>query len=336
MRKCCFVCVLAVCLISSVAARAAEPDAQLLSQVQAADVLSDLLTFTADRLSARAVGMGNYLKQINQLDAFDQFKPATATPGKIDYTQLFSGAVNFVKNGGDKYSDPSLAKLSDAQLRNELTALQTYDVREFAFLNQKRQITERVKSFLISINEFDGYRKYAGDLAPSPTTSTTSSLTAQQQVAHVENLVKAARAAAWARAKAKGVSQSDFDAQWAAKENQFKTQVSQRVQAMGALSASIAASTTASSAPQPDSPAGGLSGVQINTPQQPAGTELTPFADPYSDTFHTNYNGPGVYHDYDTRIDTDNDQRVNGEYDRRGGLNFDRRENIQIDVRQGV
>jgi hypothetical protein len=315
-----------------VRARAADADTGLLPQVQAADVMSDLLTFTADRTAARVVNMGNYLKQINKLDAYDQFKPAGESAGKMDYTQVYAGAVHFIKTGGDKYADPSLSKMSDVQLRTELTALQTYDVREFAFLSQKRKLADRVKAFLVSIKEFDGYRKWSGDTSATPSTNpASSSLNAEQRVAHAENLMNADRATALARAKAKGVSQSDFDAQWAAKETQFKSEVAQRVEGIAALSSSLDQQSAAQATAAPP-----LSGAQINTPQTPAATDLTPFSDPYSDTFHTTYTGPGVYMNYDSRIDDDNDQRVNGEYDRRENLGFDRRENIQINVRKGV
>jgi hypothetical protein len=149
----------------------------------------------------------------------------------------------------------------------------------------------------------------------------SSALTPKQTVAWGEKIVQSARAAAWKRSQARGLSQADFDRQWAAKQEQFKADVAQRVKGMAALATAL----------RPSSPPG----PPAQNAPAPHENNWNTWNDAYPDGY-TSYQGPGLYRSYDTRIDDDYDTRVDGEYDRRIDLNFDRRENVQIDVRQGV
>src|SRR5262249_48607379 len=123
--------VLITSLIPSRCLIAADTHAELVAEVQAADLLSDLLTCTADRASCRVNVMSNYLKEIGKADDFTRGKPSIPPRQKsLFYSDLFSGAVQFIKTDGAKYADPGLARLNDQQLFAELSALQTFNIQQ--------------------------------------------------------------------------------------------------------------------------------------------------------------------------------------------------------------
>src|SRR4051812_48323975 len=150
----------------AVSVAAEETRADLLAQAQAADVLSDLLTWQCNRAAARASAMGVYLKEAGKLDAFEAAKTVAPVVERPDYSQVFASALQFVKGGGDHYADPGLAKLDDAKLVRELTALQSYNLQEFIYLNKKRDAADRAKAFLDSTGEFEKYLVWAKAKAP--------------------------------------------------------------------------------------------------------------------------------------------------------------------------
>jgi hypothetical protein len=318
-------------LIFHVPARAAAPDthAELLARVQAADVLSDLLTWHGSRLAERVDTMANYLKEVGNLDAYNAAPtPATQPSNNLFYGELFNGAVKFVKSGGDQYADPALKNLDDSQLLQEFSALQEYDIEQFVFLNQKHQSVASVTAYLNSINAFPDYLKWAQTHAPQvlPTAGATrpSNLTPEQTIACSEQLMASARAAALQRALAKGMSEADFNQQWNQKQAQFKADITERVQGMTALSAAY--DQTPPPAPEPANP---------NPPPAPPNNYWNTWHDPYNDAVIENYQGPGLYGSYDTRVNDEYDRRIEGEYDRRRALGFDRRENVRYEVRRG-
>src|SRR4051794_18387018 len=83
---------------------------ELLTQVQAADVLSDLITYTAARGDARVQNMQQYLQETGNAAAFQQAHPEANDP-LMPFSEMFRGAVLFVNGDGGKYADPSLKAL---------------------------------------------------------------------------------------------------------------------------------------------------------------------------------------------------------------------------------
>jgi len=311
---------------SGASALAVETHDELVAQVQAADLLSDLLTWTSDRAASRVAAMTEYLNETGKLAGFRKTNPAPPKTMSLFYSELFNGAVQFVKGDGTTSADPQLAKLNDAQLFRELTALQTYNIQQFLYLNHKRQECAAVRAYLDSTHGFDGYltwlkTKYPQTDSASNGTTQPAAQTGAQAVAQLEQAIKTAREAAWQRAKARGMSQVDFNHEWDAGQSMMKAQIAARVSGMAEFARAARAST-----PPPVQPAG----VPINS------QIWNGWVDPYPDAFNTTYQGPGLYGDYDTRVDDDYDQRVNGEYDRRLDLGFDRRQNVHIDIRRGV
>jgi hypothetical protein len=330
---------LVVALVSASHAAAAMLQPPLLQQVQAADVLSDLLGWSVDRATVRCQSMQDYLKETGKLEAFTQVPAPTTGPAPhgIFYDQLFAGAVQFVQDGGAQYADPSLANLGEAQLKQELAALQNYNLQQFIYLNRRRAAIASMKAYLDSIKFLPAYTAWAGqknpELAATPGQSAgaTSVMSPEQRVAHSENLMKAARAAAEKRAEAAGMSPSDFDKQWDAKQNAMRLDIAKRLDGMSSLAAAFAKTPSA-----PASPANSVARTSpgpVVTPQTDA-QAFWQFS--FGDPFTTTYQGPGEYGAYDTRVNIENDQRVNGEYDRRANLNYDRRTNIQLTPRKGV
>src|SRR5262245_64995855 len=93
-------------LLASRFSLAADTHTELVMQVQAADLLSDLLTWTADRADSRVRTMTEYLRTIGKADEFAKRPQAVANAKPLFYSQLFAGAVQFVKGEGAGYADP--------------------------------------------------------------------------------------------------------------------------------------------------------------------------------------------------------------------------------------
>jgi hypothetical protein len=326
-------------ILAATAAQAAEAPA-LLSQVQAADVLSDLITWSADRAAARADSMQQYLREINQFDAFTHAPPPSTAPAAaptatqpLFYDQTFAGAVRFVEQGGDQYADPALKKFNSSQLMKELSALASYNIKQFEYLNQQRASVAAMKNYLQSVGKLRAYIKWAAKRTPESKVSPVASGTAgsssspkssSEMVAQTEAMMQAARATALKRAEAAGTSPSDFDKQWNQKQTEMRADISKRLEGMSDLAAAF--SKLASAKPEP-----------LTASRRGAShPEISPQSEPFGDPFATTYQGPGEYRLFDTRINFNDDQRVNGEYDRRANLGFDRRLNIRITPRQGV
>jgi hypothetical protein len=333
---------LAMTVLLCVAVRpllAQQTHAQLLSQVQAADMLSDLLTWTGQRAETRLATYNAFLKEINKLDDFNRTRTPPPKVASLPYAILFQGAVDFINSGGGQYADPAFKKLNDTQLLSELNALQIYNIQQFVARDEISQSVAEHQKYVESIGQTDAYnqwmKKHAPQLiVPPPATTQPEALTPQQIVERTAGLVKVARAAAWEHAQAHGMTQADFDRQWAQKVDQFRADVDKRVAGMAQLSARY------NSLPPPRTPA--KSTIPSGPQGQPINGWVPPDAnfnnsdDPSRDAFDNTYKGPGLYGYYDPRINDEYDRRVNGEYDRRSGLDFDRRVNLQLVIRQGV
>ncbi len=315
-------------------ARAAAEPSDLLKQVQAADVLSDLITWSADRAAARSDSMRQYLTATGRVDAFRDSlsapRPPTTGPTTqpLFYDQMFLGTVRFVEQGGDRYADPALKKLAGKQLMQELSALATYNIGEFKTLNQQRAVIGVMKAYLQSTGQLEAYAKWATvhtpDLASAPSTAGAQPQSSAAMVAKTEAMMQAAKDAARKRAEAQGVSPGDFEQQWNQKQAKLHDDISHRLEGMSDLAQAF--SKMASAKPMPLN----RSASSAVSSRQPA--DEYPFGDP----FNTTYQGPGVYESNDRRVDIGEDQRVNGEFDRRANLGFDRRLTVNVNPRKGI
>ena len=217
-------------------AAAASPD--MLVQVQAADVLSDLITMTAKRADTRVEALHKYLGQIGKEAAFDQAKPAAQQKALVPFSAVFQGAIAFVKQGGGKYADPSLATMSDADLSAELTELQVYNIQHFSHINEQYNAAQQMRAFLKSAGELEKYQQWAKEnaipTAPAPTTP-------DQVAAKMQTDIASARDMAWAKAEARGMTQAEFDARWGQQVKQYQDTVAQQVTGVKALAESLTA-----------------------------------------------------------------------------------------------
>src|SRR3954470_7836880 len=127
-------CVLSLTPGEAVAAAQGTP--QLLTNVRAADVLADLITYTVGRADARVENIKQYLRETGSEAAFEKARQGARNP-LVPYSELLKGAVVFVSGDGARFADPSLDTLNDAQLSDELANLQVYNIQQFQKLNDQ-------------------------------------------------------------------------------------------------------------------------------------------------------------------------------------------------------
>src|SRR5262245_25530559 len=149
-------------LMSAIASRdgLAQANSELLVQAQAADVLSDLITYTVARADARAQNIQEYLHNTGREDAYDKARPIARIQLPF-YTEVFQGAVLFIKGGGDQYADPSLKTLDNSQLSTEMSQLQVYNIQTFMKLVEKVKQVASMKEFLKSVGDLEKYQEWA-------------------------------------------------------------------------------------------------------------------------------------------------------------------------------
>lgn len=324
----------------------AQPQAQLLQQVQAADVLSNLITWYGDRTLSRVDAMRDYLKQKNLLNAYERQTTPIAPPRRLAYDQIFRGAVQFIQQGGSNYADPSLTKLTEPRLRTELAALQSYNLRQYLDLGGQCDTANSMRIFLQQQGQYQGYLNWAGAQLRQIEATTTHPATNPAQVAvRMEQVPPQIKEDAWKRAQAQGMSRDAFEQQWKQRQDLLRRSVADRVQANAALAQALQQQNPGSE-PQAQ-PAAGQTGLQarqdtnIVIPSPDSGTN-SQFAsapinwtDNYADVYQTQpYSEGGIYRPYDTRTDQNWDQSVNTERDRRVNAGFDRRSNVRIDIHQ--
>jgi len=193
----------------------------LLTQVQAADVLSDLITYTGARADARVQNIEQYLRETGNEAAFEKARPV----GKntlIPFSELFRAAVLFVQGDGGKFADPSLATLDDGQLSSELTELQVYNIQQFQKLNEQVKTASSIKAFLESRGELEKYRAWAKSKGFAPVSPPKS---AEEAAARMDELVKSAKEIAWTKAQARGMTREEFDKRWADQVKNYQKSV---------------------------------------------------------------------------------------------------------------
>jgi hypothetical protein len=214
---------------------AAQGTPELLTQVQAADVLSDLITYTNTRADARLQNIQQYLRETGNEAAFQKSTPAGKNP-LIPFSELFRAAVIFVQGDGSKYTDPSLKTLSDAQLSTELTELQVYNIQQFQKLNEKVKQASSIKAFLQSSGDLEKYRAWAKSKGFAPVKPPQ---TPEEAAARMEEMIKSAKETAWTKAQARGMSRAEFDKRWAEQVKNYQKSVEQNVMGCRALANSL-------------------------------------------------------------------------------------------------
>lgn len=224
----------------------------LVTDVNAADALADLLTYAVDRTDASAAALQKYLSGIGKADAYAANPPAVARAKRMPFNSVFKAAVLFVQNDGEKFADPSLKDRDPSELLDELTELQSYNIQQFMHLNQQRDSCDSMRAYLKSIGEFDKFVAWAEQNAPDvmpaggPATQPAAD-TPEQLAQRMASLVKYARSIAWRKAEARGVSEADFEKQWQEKVAKYRDGVADKVEGVRALGGSLAKSEIAGS-----------------------------------------------------------------------------------------
>jgi hypothetical protein len=214
---------------------AAQGNSQLLTQVQAADVLADLITLTVTRADARVQNIQQYLRETGNEAAFQKAMPAGKN-ALIPFSELFRAAVIFVQGDGSKYADPSLKTLNDAQLSTELTELQVYNIQQFQKLNDNVKTAASIKQFLQSSGDLEKYRAWAKSKGFEPVKAPQ---TPEEAAARMDELVKSAKEIAWTKAQARGMSREEFEKRWAEQVKNYRKSVEQNVMGCRALANSL-------------------------------------------------------------------------------------------------
>jgi hypothetical protein len=180
----------AACVL--IAANVARAEAELVTQVQAADVLSDLVTYTIGRAEARVAALSKYINENGKADDFAKFKPKSdAKP--LAFNEVYKGAVLFIRQGGSKFANPAIATMNEQQLSNELTELQVYNIQEFMKLNQQKKSIDAMREYLTSIGELEKYQKWSKD----STIALGPAANPEDVAARMDLAIKSAKAMAW-------------------------------------------------------------------------------------------------------------------------------------------
>jgi hypothetical protein len=219
----------------------------LLTQVQATDVLADLLTYTATRADARVQVMRSFLQSIAKSDAYDQASPRAKMPPQLSFEEVTNGAVLFVQNGGDQYADPDLKTMSDSQLRQQQTTLTNYNRGQFMHILQQRAAAASMRMYLESINQFDEYEAWAEGKLPAinPATTGPTAATPDEAAARMHQTVGWIREIEWKKSEAEGLSREDFDKKWQQQLAQYRDSIAAKLDGSQRLAAAFARSQPA-------------------------------------------------------------------------------------------
>jgi hypothetical protein len=275
------------CLVMGSRAASAQPAPGMLMQAQAADVLSDLLTWSVDRAGARVTAMQEFLAGIGKQDAYSQNKPQVHGKSMF-FTQVFNGAVDFVEQGGAKYADPNLASLNQSQLMDHFNTLQAYNMQQFIRLNQLRDESNSMATYLESIGQFEDYLKWAKAKVPAgDATAQPEPKTPQELADKMQDQIESARTIMWSKAVAMGMSKEDFEKRWRQHVEQYREQVARKVEGVQATAGWLTKSEMAKQeppAPPAQAPVLWHSGppVQIKGPTLPAPVQSKYTASYYS------------------------------------------------------
>ena len=231
---------------------------QLLTQVQAADALADLITYTVARADARIANVEQYFKETGQDAEYAKSPPPAANP-LLPFNSVYRAAVLFVQQGdGAKFADPSLKTLNDAQLSDEMTELQVYNIQQFQKLNEQAKRAASMREFLKSKGELEKYQAWAKSKGFHPRTAPK---TPEEAAARMEEMVGSAREIAWTKAQARGMRREEFDKRWAEQVKEYRDSVQQKVVGCRALAQSLT-----NPPPPPPPPPAHAPPVNVGTP----------------------------------------------------------------------
>jgi len=263
-----------ILLVIGLTGASARAQTDPLISAQAADVLSNLIALTSQKAEARVAAMHQYLGQIGKEEAFSQAKAPPKEKG-IFFNDLFKGAVIFVKNGGAKYANPALEQMNGGQLTNEFNELQMYNIQTFMHVVEQKQAVDAMQSFLKAGGNLEGYQKWAKEHSIAPQQPALA--TPQDAAARMDEMIRAAKSTAWAKAEARGTSQEEFEKEWKQRVERFRDSVARQVEGCNQLAKALSAP------PPPGPPPLSPNGVVVNQRQVlPPGPVAPPVSSRYT------------------------------------------------------
>jgi hypothetical protein len=325
-------------------ARAAINNADYTTQIQAADVLSRFLTDLNARADARAQALAAFLRETGASHEYTHQRKPFEHPKSEEFERVYAGAIQYIKDGGEKDADPDLPKLETNKLVNELRVLMAYDTQQFLTLDMQQKEIRSITSFLDSTERTAAYREWAAKknqdqqppemaaLPPAPAADATAFAKAMKE--HIT----LAQDEAWKQAQAKGLTRAQFDKEWARRQQQARRLIGFRL-------AALRNSMQPQQQPEPNRVATNAAPLppQLNAPivdprwsaYYYGPTDAWGWGDNFSDAF-TFRSGSGSYRRYDQRLNRAFDLRIDGTYDERVNVDNDRRLNIHQDPREGI
>ena len=205
--------------------------ADLVQQVQAADLLADLITYTVDRADAQLKDAQGYLEKVGKLQAYERARPMPPMPRPLNYMLLFRGSLAFVEGDGAKYADSSVNGEPASALYEDLTAAQYYNMHEFLHFNEQRRAFASIQAYLQSIGQWGQFLASTGETATAENVGVGSAATQpvpttpQEVAARMGDLIHFIKETAWKAAQAKGTGRDDFDKQWSERVKQYRQRV---------------------------------------------------------------------------------------------------------------
>jgi len=229
--------------------------ADLVQQVQAADLLADLITYTVDRSDARINDAQKFLQSIGKAQAYAAAPPNPSMPKPLNYMLLYRGSLSFIEGNGQKYADPAVNDEPQSRLYDDLTAAQYYNMHEFLHFNQQRQEFASIQAYLESIRQYDRYLDSIREIpsaAGSPTTQPKPA-TPEAVSQRMGDLISFIHETAWKQAQAKGISQAGFDEQWPEQVKRYRESVMTRMEESQPADGGFGVTEVAGTPPPPTS-----------------------------------------------------------------------------------
>jgi hypothetical protein len=310
------------CFVSSAAAVAAaaaggnEQRQQWIVQTRAADAIGEVLMTASERAESQLERMRQQLATRDEAPAPTAATAPTAPmttnnspatrQSQAAYRALFEKVMAEASRGGAGEADPAMENLADAQLFNEMAALQSYNLRTFRRLGELREQATDLRKRL----EASG--KWKGDVTTRPSIESPDDLARESLAA-----LKRDASPRWAEARQK-------------MRNAIATASNQQRR--------NAISTPPSLHAPPVNGGGGGGGVNDDPRFQRyyygTGETFTGWGgEMYQDPFNF-HGGGGTYLRTDTRVNADYDARTQGQSDRRVNVTNDRRVNVHVDPRE--
>jgi hypothetical protein len=266
-----------VMIVSPRVSAATAAPADLVQQVQAADLLADLMTYTVDRADVRLKNAQDFLASIGKTQAYEQAHPNPALPRPLNYMLLFRGSLAFVEGEGQKYADQSVNDQGTPQLYQELTAAQYYNMHEFLHFNQQRQEFDSIRAYLKSIGQYDKYLASANgqETESSPPSTQPTPATPEAVAQRMGKLIDFIYDSAQTQAQAQGTSRADFEKHWPEQVKEYRESVMARIEGAQPPQSAFGKSEIAGTAPPPTSAPAAMAGATLPPqtvyviPQQP-------------------------------------------------------------------